>query len=564
MNDSLVAYFTMEIALDSAMQTYAGGLGVLAGDTVRSAAELKVPMVAVTLLHRKGYFCQNLDASGWQHEESCDWDITHYLAEQTSRAIVPIEGRAVHLRAWKYAVQVSGGFSVPVFFLDTDLPENTDQDRTLTHFLYGGDAHYRICQEVVLGIGGVRMLRALGCNAITRYHMNEGHAALLGLELLDESARKDGRSIINHDDVESVRRQCVFTTHTPVASGHDQFPLDLATRVLSRQAVTNIKDFFCCEGTLNMTFLALNLSHYINGVAKRHAETSQLMFGHYKIDSITNGVHAATWTSAPFQELFDRKIPGWRADNFSLRFAHSIPITEIWDAHLTAKQLLLDRVLHDTGVILDPNVLTIGFARRATAYKRSDLFVSDVDHLKRIADTAGPLQIIYGGKAHPDDVQGKETIQRIVRVKELLGRNVRMVYLPNYDLELGKLMTSGVDIWLNTPQPPLEASGTSGMKAALNGVPSLSILDGWWIEGWIEGETGWAIGESCKVDQRHPDRTASDAAALYNKLEHVVMPLFYRDRDRFADLMRHCISLNGSFFNTQRMVSQYVIKAYFE
>lgn len=564
MNPPLVAYFTMEIALDSSMPTYAGGLGVLAGDTVRSAAELKVPMIAVTLLHRKGYFRQKIDASGWQREDPSDWDIGAHLEEMSPRVVVTIEGRSVCLRAWKYEVRAPGDFSVPVIFLDTDLPENSAWDRTLTHFLYGGDACYRICQEVVLGIGGVRMLRALGCTELTRCHMNEGHAALLGLELLDESARRAGRSTLNHDDVEAVRRQCVFTTHTPVASGHDQFPLDLATQVLGRAEVTSMHEVFCFEGTLNMTFLALNLSHFINGVAKKHAETSQLMFAHYKIDSITNGVHAATWTSPPFQALFDRHIPGWRGDNFSLRFAHSLPLTEIWDTHQTAKQHLVERVQHTAGVALDPHVLTLGFARRATAYKRSDLLVSDVERLRRIAKNAGPLQIIYGGKAHPNDHQGKETIQRIIRVKDWLGPDITMVYLPDYDLDLARVMVAGVDVWLNTPQPPLEASGTSGMKAALNGVPSLSVLDGWWIEGWIEGETGWAIGESCPMDRSHPDRNACDASALYDKLEHVVIPLFYRNRDRFTDVMRHCISLNGSFFNTQRMVSQYVIKAYFE
>jgi starch phosphorylase len=313
-----------------------------------------------------------------------------------------------------------------------------------------------------------------------------------------------------------------------------------------------------------MTFLGLNLSHYVNGVAKKHAETSQLMFGHYKIDSITNGVHAATWTSTPFQALFDRHIPGWRVDNFSLRFAHSLPLDEIWDAHLVTKRQLCDRVLLESGVSLDPDTFTLGFARRATAYKRNDLLLHDVEQLNRIATAVGPLQIVYGGKAHPNDHQGKETIQRILRIKNSLKQSVTLVYLPDYGIDLAKIMTAGVDVWLNTPLPPLEASGTSGMKAALNGVPSLSVLDGWWIEGWIEGETGWAIGEECEVEQKHPDRDACDAAALYNKLEHVVMPMFYQNRERFSDVMRHCISLNGSFFNTQRMLSQYVIKAYFE
>lgn len=562
-NPVQIAYFSMEIAIDPEIPTYAGGLGVLAGDTVRAAADLRVPMVGVTLLHRKGYFRQELDASGWQREQACEWDVAKHLVEQRERVTVSIEGRCVAVRAWKHEMSAVSGFKVPLYFLDTDLPENSAWDRTLTHFLYGGDAFYRICQEVILGIGGLRMLRALGCTQLKRFHMNEGHAALLGLELLDESAHKAGRVNFDERDVETVRQMCVFTTHTPVSSGHDQFPSELATRVLSRDVI-QLHPFFCYEGALNMTFLGLNLSHYVNGVAKKHAETSQLMFGHYKIDSITNGVHAATWTSTPFQALFDRHIPGWRVDNFSLRFAHSLPLDEIWDAHLVTKRQLCDRVLLDSGVSLDPDTFTLGFARRATAYKRNDLLLHDVEQLNRIATAVGPLQIVYGGKAHPNDHQGKETIQRILRIKNSLKQSVTLVYLPDYGIDLAKIMTAGVDVWLNTPLPPLEASGTSGMKASLNGVPSLSVLDGWWIEGWIEGETGWAIGEECEVEQKHPDRDACDAAALYNKLEHVVMPMFYQNRERFSDVMRHCISLNGSFFNTQRMLSQYVIKAYFE
>lgn len=564
MNQATVAYFTMEMALDSTMSTYAGGLGVLAGDTVRSAAELKVPMVAVTLLHRKGYFKQHLDASGWQQEEPSDWNIEKHLQLQETRISVALEDRKVQLQAWKYEVLSPRGFAVPVFFLDTDLPENQPWDRTLTHFLYGGGTPYRLCQEVILGIGGIRMLRALGFTSLTRYHMNEGHAALLGLELLDEAAARAGRRNFMPEDLQTVRSQCVFTTHTPIASGHDQFPLDLALRILGRPELQEMQGVFCCHETLNMTYLALNLSHYINGVAKKHAETSQLMFGKYEIDSITNGVHAATWTSPPFQSLFDRHIPGWRADNFSLRFAHSLALAEIQNAHLEAKQLLLNRILQITSIALDPHVLTLGFARRATAYKRIDLLVSDVSRLQSIASSVGPLQIVYAGKAHPNDHQGKEAIQRIIQVQGMVHRDIKLVYLPNYDLELAKLITAGVDVWLNTPHPPYEASGTSGMKAALNGVPSLSVLDGWWIEGWIEGETGWSIGETCPIDPSQAIRAACDSAALYNKLENEVIPLFYRDPDRFADVMRHCISLNGSFFNTQRMVSQYVIKAYFE
>ncbi|MBI2998059.1 MAG: alpha-glucan family phosphorylase, partial [Deltaproteobacteria bacterium] len=338
MNDEReVAYFSMEIALESGMPTYSGGLGVLAGDTIRAAADLRVPMVAVTLVHRKGYFYQRLDASGWQREESVEWVVEDFLKELPERASVTVEGRTVHLRSWKYEVTGVGGFPVPVYFLDADLPENSEWDRTLTHFLYGGDQHYRLCQEVILGIGGLRMLRALGYESIGRFHMNEGHSSLLGLELLDEETRKAGGKSITRVEIEAVRRKCIFTTHTPVPAGQDQFPLDLVNRVLGRREVYEMKDVFCCEDLLNMTYLALNLSHYVNGVAERHGEVSRLMFARYNIDAITNGVHAVTWTSGPFQELYDRYMPGWRQDNFSLRYALSIPRQEVWKAHMRAK-----------------------------------------------------------------------------------------------------------------------------------------------------------------------------------------------------------------------------------
>jgi starch phosphorylase len=554
-----VAYFSMEMALEPGMPTYAGGLGVLAGDTLRAAADREVPMVGVTLLHRKGYFYQKLDASGWQTEEPAEWVVEDFLTEQPQRVTVSIEGRTVYVRAWKYEVKGVGGYTVPVFLLDTDLAENAEWDRTLTHDLYGGDSYYRLCQEVVLGIGGVRMLRALGFRELRRFHMNEGHASLLTLELLDEHARQAGRGPFTREDVEAVRPMCVFTTHTPVPAGHDRFPLEMVNRVLGRAEVAEMKEVFCCEGELNMTYLALNLSHYVNGVAKKHGEVSQHMFARYKIDAITNGVHVPTWASPPFQELFDRHIPGWREDSFMLRYALSIPAAEVWEAHLQAKQELIACINHETNAGFDRDVFTIGFARRAAAYKRADLLFHDLDRLKAIAAKTGRFQIVYAGKAHPQDHPGKQLIQRVFAAKEALRDQVRVAYLPNYDWLLARLLVAGTDVWLNTPQPPLEASGTSGMKAALNGVPSLSVLDGWWIEGCIEGTTGWALGERCDL----ADRAACDAASLYDKLESVVLPLFYRQRDRYVDVMRHAIALNGSFFNTQRMILQYVLKAYF-
>jgi starch phosphorylase len=553
----------MEIALEVGMPTYSGGLGILAGDTVRAAADLHIPMVAVTLLHRQGYFYQRLDDRGGQHEEPAAWAINDFVHATSARASVTVEGRTVHLRAWQYVVRGVGGFTVPVYFLDADLPDNAAWDRTLTDVLYGGDTHYRLCQEVLLGIGGVRMLRALGYTAIDRFHMNEGHASLLTLELLEEQAQRAGRPAFTHDDVEVVRQHCVFTTHTPVPAGHDQFPLALVEQVLGRyETFHTMQDVFCCDGVLNMTYLALNLSHYINGVAKRHGEVARHMFAHYVIDAITNGVHAATWTSLPFQRLFDLYIPGWREDNFSLRYALSIPTHDVWDAHRLAKRQMIEDVNRASNAGMDIDVLTLGFARRATAYKRMDLLFQDIERLQQLATYAGGLQVIYAGKAHPQDRQGKELIKRIYAIKDVLKDYIKIVYLANYDLALGAMLTAGVDVWLNTPQPPLEASGTSGMKAALNGVPSLSVLDGWWLEGCIEGITGWAIGPNHRGLAVDDDR-AQDAAALYDKLEQVILPQFYGDQQGFISVMRHAIALNGSFFNTQRMMQQYVVKAYF-
>ena len=561
-NHGTIAYFSMEIGLVSDMPTYAGGLGVLAGDTIRAAADLKVPMVAVTLLHRKGYFFQRFDSGGRQIEEPVGWAVDDFLTELPQRTSVTIEGRSVSLRAWKYEVAGPGDTSVPVYFLDSDLPENSEWDRTLTRYLYGGDRHYRLCQEVMLGIGGVRMLRALGHQEVSRYHMNEGHSSLLTLELLDEEAQRAGRQVPNRDDVQTVREKCVFTTHTPVVAGHDQFSMALVHQILGRQEVEEMKDVFCCDDVLNMTFLALNLSHYVNGVAKKHGEVSRLMFAGYNIDAITNGVHASTWAAVPMAHLYDRYIPGWRQDNFSLRYALSIPKRDIWQAHAEAKKSLIHYVNSETNAGMDVDPFTVGFARRAAAYKRADLLFSDVERLEAIAGSRGGLQIIYAGKAHPQDQAGKEQIQRVFRARDLLRDRIKIAYLENYSMEIGKLMTAGVDVWLNTPLPPMEASGTSGMKAALNGVPSLSVLDGWWIEGCIAGVTGWSFGPSdgrAGVTADH----SNDAASLYDKLEQIVMPLFYHNRDDFLDVMRHVIALNGSFFNTHRMLQQYVMKAYY-
>jgi starch phosphorylase len=583
----LVAYFSMEIALENEMPSYSGGLGVLAGDTIRAAADIRLPMVAVSLLYRKGYFRQRLAEDGMQTEEPVEWKVEKFLKEESARVKVTLENRPVELRAWRYSAKGVRGYDVPIYFLDADLPGNDPKDRELTGSLYGGDPYYRLSQEVLLGVGGVRMLRALGYTDLMRYHMNEGHAALLTMELLDEEAKRAGRTTVKGKDIEKVRNRCVFTTHTPVPAGHDKFPVEYLTRLFPdqvrffeaddassadlmkavmqvEQSYPDLQEAARRGASVNMTYLALSLSNYVNGVAQLHGKVSRKMFPNIPIEAITNGVHAATWTSPSFRDLFDRYISSWREDNYSLRGALGLPPEEVWTAHLLAKHDLLETVRKKTGLKLDPEAFTIGFARRATGYKRADLILSDLDRLRHIAKNVGPFQIVYAGKAHPRDVGGKEIIKRIFKAKKALKKAVTIVFLDDYNMDLGGKITAGVDLWLNTPQYPLEASGTSGMKAALNGVPSLSILDGWWVEGHIEGVTGWSMGEAHQTDPG-PDTLvnhAEDAESMYSKLESVILPMYYEERNRYLSVMQHAIAINGSFFNTQRMVQQYITDAY--
>jgi starch phosphorylase len=515
-----------------------------------------LPAVGVTLLYRKGYFRQTLDRQGNQSEGPVEWNPADFVRPLTPTVEVTIGGRAVAIRACGYDVASSSGHTVPLVLLDSDVEGNLPADRELTGSLYGGDERYRLSQEIVLGVGGVRMLRALGYTGIRRFHMNEGHSSLLALELLREEADRPLT-----EGIERVKRRCIFTTHTPVPVGHDQFAYGLVKELLGDPVPLEELQMLGGPERLNMSRLALNLSHYVNGVAKRHGEISQGMFPGYPIASITNGVHSFTWTSDAFRALYDRHIPDWAKDPFSLRHALKIPTEEFWDAHRKAKDRLLAEVERRGSPALDRDAFTIGFARRATAYKRADLLFREPGELARIARSAGLVQVVFAGKAHPRDEQGKELIRRVFRAAERLRDDVRIAYLEDYDIDLARLLAAGVDLWLNTPQRPLEASGTSGMKAAHNGVPSLSVLDGWWIEGHIEGVTGWAIGDG--TPRNGPDQDARDAADLYGKLSAAILPLYYGNRPGWVDVMKRCIALNASFFNTHRMVQQYASTAYF-
>jgi len=561
--EPMIAYFSMEIGVKNDIPTYSGGLGILAGDTIKSAADLNIPLVAVTLITHKGYFTQEIDANGWQKEKPVTWDPAHDMTLLPQKAKVQIEGRDVYIQTWLYTVVSPTGGKVPILFLDTDLPDNDPQDRGITDYLYGGDSTYRIKQEIVLGMGGVRMLHVLEFH-IKKYHMNEGHASFLALELLHRFKRDiesvwDERSVW---DVARVRDLCVFTTHTPVEAGHDKFPYPLVKQVLGEIIPFDVLKDLAGMDSLNMTRLALNLSKYINGVAKKHGEVSQHMFPGYHIHAITNGVHTFTWTCGELAKLFDKYIPGWANEPELFVRSGIIPELELWEAHREAKRKLMEYVGQATGEVMDPNDLTIGFARRATAYKRPHLLFHNIDRLLQIVEK-GKLQIIYAGKAHPHDDNGKRIIQGIHEYRQRLRGKIKIAFLPGYDMDIALKLVSGVDVWLNTPLRPLEASGTSGMKAAHNGVLNFSVLDGWWIEGHIEGFTGWAIGAMPTETTQPGTSDAEDAADLYDKLENLIVPAYYNpDKSCWSRMMKNAISKNAYYFNSHRMMRRYVTEAY--
>ncbi len=556
-----IAYFSMEIGIQNDIPTYSGGLGVLAGDTIRAGADLKLPMVAVTLLVKKGYFTQELDEHGRQTELPVLWDPSNYMKLLSTKITVQIEGRDVLVQAWQYDVQSLTHGCIPIFYLDTDIEGNTPEDRGITAYLYGGDLAYRLKQEIVLGIGGVRMLHELDFE-IKKYHMNEGHSSLLTLELLNRFKRPiedvwDEKLVW---DTEKVKELCVFTTHTPIDAGHDKFPHDLVVKTLGEFIPLKVLKELGGRENLNMTRLGLNLSEFINGVAKKHGEVSRSMFPGYEISAITNGVHTFTWTCDSFKRLYDKYLPGWANEPELFVRVGRIPDEEIWNAHLEAKRALLDYVKSTTGVEMSMDVLTIGFARRAAAYKRADLIFSDMERLQRFGN--GKLQIIYAGKAHPKDEAGKKLIQNIFSIKKRLKDKITMSYLNNYNMDIALKMVSGVDIWLNTPLRPREASGTSGMKAAHNGVMNFSVLDGWWIEGHIEGFTGWSIGPSPTETTLIDNIDTRDADDLYGKLEHTIIPLYYENRSTWIRMMQSAIGKNAYYFNCHRMMRRYVTEAY--
>ena len=553
-----IAYFSMEMALRTEMHTYSGGLGVLAGDTARSCADLELPMVFVTLVSRQGFLRQEFDGAGWQIDRPDPWRVEDFATELRAMVAVPIGGRNVWVKPWLHVMPSPLGRSVPVILLDTDIDQNHPDDRTITDRLYGGDVEYRLKQEIVLGIGGQRILSALGFANIRAHHLNEGHAALLALDLLRRyplpaDQVRDGELAY---DVGRVRDMCIFTTHTPIEAGHDRFDYGLVQKLLPDFVDIGQLRLLAGDDSLNMTMLALKLSGYVNGVALRHAETTRQMFPGYRIRAVTNGVHLPTWAHPAFSELYTKHAASWAHEPEVLALADQIASAAVWDAHERAKRDLIDLVAARTELKLDPAKPIVGYARRMTSYKRPELLFTDLDALRRINERL-PFQIVLAGKAHMHDEPGKHHIQNLHRHIAALRDVLPIAFVPDYDLDVAKALVSGVDVWLNTPVPPMEASGTSGMKAALNGVLNLSVLDGWWIEACVEGVTGWAIGHDGLLGAA--EATAQD---LYDKLGNTVLPLYYKDRDGWIRMMQSAICKIAPFFNTQRMMRRYAAEAY--
>jgi glycogen phosphorylase len=551
-----IAYFSMEIGLRPEMHTYSGGLGVLAGDAARSAADLALPMVFVTLVSRCGYLHQDIDSHGAQVDSPDPWNPEDYTDPAGVMVAVAIEGRTVWIRPWLYELKSPFGGQVPIILLDTNLKENDARDRSITDRLYGGNELDRIRQEIVLGIGGERVLRALGF-AISTYHLNEGHAAFLALSLLLRYRREP---LLAADEsltyaIAQVREQCVFTTHTPVKTGHDRFEYSDVRRILGDIIELDRLKEFAGLDLLNMTHLALSLSGYVNGVALRHAETAQSMFPGHRVRAITNGAHVPTWMHGKIAKVVEKHLPHWASEPVSLLRVDDISAESLWSAHQHIKGELIAEIRRLTGVDMKSDVALLGFARRMTGYKRPDLLFTDLHRLLAI-NAKYPFQVVIAGKAHPRDEEGKALIQAIHGYMHKV-KPLAVAFLPNYDMSIAARLVAGTDVWLNSPLPPLEASGTSGMKAAFNGVLNLSVLDGWWVQGWEEGVTGWAIGS----DKDNPDATAH-AADLYRKLENIVLPLYYSDRARWIWMTKQAIGKIGSVFNSQRMMRRYTTEAY--
>ncbi len=533
-----VAYLSMEIALENDIKTYAGGLGILAGDFLRSAARKNFPIVAVTLISRQGYFKQKISSAGDQIEQiDRDYDFSK-LKKLPNEVSINIGHDTVRIGVWKYLIGNSR-FGVPVFLLDTDISGNKAIYKKLTAKLYGGGLEDRLRQEMILGFGAVKMLAELGYKNIDTYHLNEGHGAFAAIELFNNL--KEGA---DEEKVKKVKEKCVFTTHTPIKTIYDEFPLEMILK--------NQPDFPCRLSTLvnnsqvSTLEMGLYFSRYTNGVSLAHRKLLNNIFPDINFKAITNGVDSLFWTAPEFKKIYDKYLAGWQEDYKLLKMAGGIPDGEIWGAHQKAKRRLLKYIQENYKIDWQDNILTICFARRFTEYKQPLFILSDIERLLEMTGEGEKIQLIFAGKAHLRDLNGQSMIKSLNQIKKKY-KKLKLVFLENYDLNLARLLVAGSDVWLNNPLPPQEACGTSGMKAAHNGVMQISTLDGWWPEGFKSGKTGWAI---------------DDVNDLYEILKKEVLPFYYEQPEIWQKMMKDTIMINAAYFNSDRMLEQYIDEAY--
>ncbi len=534
-----IAYFSAEIGISSSLPTYSGGLGVLAGDHIKAAADENLPFCAITLLYKEGYFKQRIDEDGNQSETYPKFDPEPLLKKLDFTFPLHLRGRDVQIEVFRLDYKGLNGHTVPIYFMDTNLECNSEEDRIISLRLYSGNKDHRIMQEAILGFGGIHLLKHLGIfDNIETFHMNEGHCSFLTLKLLEE-----------FKDENNVRGKCHFTTHTPVPAGHDHFSVERVKNLLYDLIPENLNlPSLVQNSRLHMTELGLHFSRSANGVSQLHGKVAQDQFPQVQIGHITNGVYHPYWICPQLRELFDDHLPNWNKEGKKLLEIDTISDDTLLNAHAKRKRSLLGYANAQVQKALSRNTLTIGFARRAATYKRAHLLFSDMDRLVHLSQ--GQIQFVFAGKAHPKDDQGKEIIREIVRNANNLYGKVKVIFLENYNMWLGRLITSGVDVWLNTPLRPNEASGTSGMKAALNGVPNLSVLDGWWAEACEDGINGWAIGNPEEPNDEE------DANQLYSILENKIIPLYYGDKSTWTQMMKSSIK-TGVQFTAQRMIRDY-------
>lgn len=599
-----IAYFSFEFGLHNSLPIYSGGLGILSGDHTKEASDLGLPFVGVGYMYPQGYFRQRIPSHGWQEAVYEQLDMSHApilpVQDENGQEIkvhVTMGGREVYARVW--LVQVG---RTRLYLMDTDVDENEAWDRELSARLYSGDGDLRIRQEILLGLGGVRFLRAMGINPDV-WHMNEGHSAFLVLELIRE---KVARGMTYDDAAAAVKAQTIFTTHTPVPAGHDVFPFHMVEQYFGSywdQLGLSREQFLALGGHqenwgvgFNMTVLALRRSGQANAVSRLHGAVSRRMWNEVwpdksvdevPISSITNGIHVPTWIAFQLNDLFGKYLsPEWiehQDDPAMWSRINDIPAVELWRTHAQLRHKLLSYLREHVrrrwtggkndatqvltgGTLLDPDALTIGFARRFATYKRANLIFQDLERLRSIlSDIHRPVQIIFAGKAHPADDPGKMLIQNIYNLARHHGLGGRVAFVEDYDMHMARYLVQGVDVWLNTPRRPREASGTSGQKASLNGIPNLSIMDGWWAEGY-NGANGWAIGGGEEFSGQD-DQDRGDANSLYQLLEDEIVPLFYdRDRDEvprgWVEIMREAIRSNAPRYSMMRMVKEYTTELY--